>query len=339
MTDCPAYSERSFWRSRCSSPHRVSGPRASGPSSPPASSPGRTRSSKASTSARAATSRAARSRPPGASSATSPSPSASSEERRPPRRHGQGVREPATSSTRASTATSCHFDSEGLRPQARDRLRARRPPRPGRVQGVPQDALVPRPLRGVRVLSQGRPQRRPRRDLPDLSPDEPRLQGNPQGLRPHEDEVPADRRAREDALREAATRRRASTASRAFRPATIATRTPTSRRSGSARPATSRRASRSSPAGQKFDHSKTRYPLLGRHASVPCQTCHVKPATLVHLKYARCADCHRDPHKPLFATEDCAACHTEVGLQAREVRPRDANEVRARRQARDHAVR
>ena len=48
------------------------------------------------------------------------------------------------------------------------------------------------------------------------------------------------------------------------------------------------------PAGQKFDHAKTRYPLLGRHASVACQTCHVKPATLVHLKYARCADCHRD---------------------------------------------
>ncbi len=69
------------------------------------------------------------------------------------------------------------------------------------------------------------------------------------------------------------------------------------------------------PEGQKFDHSKTRYPLVGRHAAVHCQTCHVKPATVVHLKYGKCSDCHHDPHKPLFATEDCAACHTENGFK------------------------
>ncbi|HEX7613779.1 MAG TPA: cytochrome c3 family protein, partial [Thermoanaerobaculia bacterium] len=68
-------------------------------------------------------------------------------------------------------------------------------------------------------------------------------------------------------------------------------------------------------AGQKFDHARTGYPLKGRHAAVACQTCHVKPATLVRLKYTRCADCHQDAHKGLFPREDCAACHTESGFK------------------------
>ncbi|HEX7529099.1 MAG TPA: cytochrome c3 family protein, partial [Thermoanaerobaculia bacterium] len=69
--------------------------------------------------------------------------------------------------------------------------------------------------------------------------------------------------------------------------------------------------------GQKFDHAKTGYTLRGRHLSVACQTCHVKPATRVKLPYARCADCHHDAHKGLFpvATQDCATCHTETGFK------------------------
>ena len=67
--------------------------------------------------------------------------------------------------------------------------------------------------------------------------------------------------------------------------------------------------------GQKFDHAKTGYPLKGRHAAVACQTCHVKPTTVVRLKYARCMDCHTDVHKGLFPAEDCAACHTEAGFK------------------------
>ncbi len=66
--------------------------------------------------------------------------------------------------------------------------------------------------------------------------------------------------------------------------------------------------------GRRFDHAKTGYPLRGRHASVACQTCHVKPATVVRLRYARCADCHQDVHKGLFPREDCASCHTESGF-------------------------
>ncbi len=66
--------------------------------------------------------------------------------------------------------------------------------------------------------------------------------------------------------------------------------------------------------GRKFDHAKTGYPLKGRHAAVACQACHVKPSTLVKLKSARCADCHRDVHKGVFGAEDCAACHAERGF-------------------------
>ncbi|MBK9064555.1 MAG: hypothetical protein IPL89_15385 [Acidobacteria bacterium] len=67
--------------------------------------------------------------------------------------------------------------------------------------------------------------------------------------------------------------------------------------------------------GQKFDHARTGYPLKGRHAAVACKTCHVKPTTLVKLRFTRCADCHQDAHKGLFPGEDCAACHTEAGFK------------------------
>jgi hypothetical protein len=68
-------------------------------------------------------------------------------------------------------------------------------------------------------------------------------------------------------------------------------------------------------AGQKFDHSKTGYPLRGRHLTTACEKCHVKPPTLVHLKFDRCADCHVDAHNHLFPGEDCASCHTESGFK------------------------
>jgi hypothetical protein len=64
---------------------------------------------------------------------------------------------------------------------------------------------------------------------------------------------------------------------------------------------------------QKIDHSKTEYPLLGRHAAVPCASCHVKPAAAVRVRFARCADCHTDPHKGLFK-QDCGACHQVTGF-------------------------
>ena len=66
------------------------------------------------------------------------------------------------------------------------------------------------------------------------------------------------------------------------------------------------------PSG--FDHAKTGFALIGRHAQTPCAKCHVKPATKVRLAFSRCADCHKDPHGGVFR-EDCASCHKETGFE------------------------
>jgi hypothetical protein len=74
----------------------------------------------------------------------------------------------------------------------------------------------------------------------------------------------------------------------------------------------------------RFDHSRTAYPLTGRHAKVPCASCHEtaaladardprgKPAPVYHpVPHADCASCHRDPHAGRFGAA-CAKCHTST---------------------------
>ncbi|MGA8042649.1 MAG: cytochrome c3 family protein [Terracidiphilus sp.] len=64
---------------------------------------------------------------------------------------------------------------------------------------------------------------------------------------------------------------------------------------------------------KSFDHSKTRFPLTGEHKFVLCKSCHTAgadgQARYTGLKFASCADCHRDPHQGEFKQE-CSACHT-----------------------------
>lgn len=67
-------------------------------------------------------------------------------------------------------------------------------------------------------------------------------------------------------------------------------------------------------AGKKyFDHSKTGYPLTGRHAQLSCNSCHKKEMT-ADLKYDKCTRCHQDYHKGAFTNaanqRDCSECHT-----------------------------
>lgn len=70
-------------------------------------------------------------------------------------------------------------------------------------------------------------------------------------------------------------------------------------------------------AGEGFDHSRTRYPLEGRHAGVACAGCHgdrgAKPA------FARCRDCHADVHggedRGRAAWLTCETCHTVGGFR------------------------
>jgi hypothetical protein len=64
---------------------------------------------------------------------------------------------------------------------------------------------------------------------------------------------------------------------------------------------------------QKFDHSKTNFPLTGEHRYVLCQSCHApgvdNQPRYTGLKFSNCSDCHRDPHKGAFKP-GCDSCHT-----------------------------
>ncbi len=70
----------------------------------------------------------------------------------------------------------------------------------------------------------------------------------------------------------------------------------------------------------KFDHSKTHFPLLGKHAEVRCSQCHAGGDFKKPVAYQKCSDCHKpDPHGGQFAKRtdggDCAACHTLAGFK------------------------
>jgi hypothetical protein len=59
-----------------------------------------------------------------------------------------------------------------------------------------------------------------------------------------------------------------------------------------------------------FDHNKSRFPLMGKHAKVECKKCHLTPA----FKDAPmdCYACHKkdDTHKGAYGTK-CGTCHGE----------------------------
>jgi nitrate/TMAO reductase-like tetraheme cytochrome c subunit len=66
-----------------------------------------------------------------------------------------------------------------------------------------------------------------------------------------------------------------------------------------------------------FDHSKTNYPLLGKHTIVNCDKCH-KAGLKEKPEYGKCTNCHSDYHKGQFVKEniprDCKECHNEYGF-------------------------
>jgi predicted CXXCH cytochrome family protein len=69
-------------------------------------------------------------------------------------------------------------------------------------------------------------------------------------------------------------------------------------------------------ASNSFDHSKTNYPLTGKHLSINCIFCH-KGNYTQPIKHIFCTDCHSDYHKGQFAKKgkspDCADCHDTEG--------------------------
>jgi hypothetical protein len=66
-----------------------------------------------------------------------------------------------------------------------------------------------------------------------------------------------------------------------------------------------------------FDHSKTNFPLLGKHQEVGCVACHKSADFKVPIPYKLCSDCHKDPHSGQFAKRAdggmCEGCHTVNG--------------------------
>lgn len=70
---------------------------------------------------------------------------------------------------------------------------------------------------------------------------------------------------------------------------------------------------------QRFDHGRTRYPLRGKHASVPCAGCHAGGDFKASVAFDRCTRCHtEDPHRGELAARqggvECSGCHTVDGF-------------------------
>lgn len=72
-------------------------------------------------------------------------------------------------------------------------------------------------------------------------------------------------------------------------------------------------------AAKAFDHSATRFPLTGLHASVACEKCHKPDAPggaprFRDVPFSKCSACHSDPHRGEFK-QSCESCHTAGGWQ------------------------
>jgi hypothetical protein len=69
---------------------------------------------------------------------------------------------------------------------------------------------------------------------------------------------------------------------------------------------------------ERFDHSKTKFPLEGKHVNVDCAQCHINGDFKKPLVFQKCMDCHKpDPHNGQFAKRpdhgECASCHNVNG--------------------------
>ena len=68
---------------------------------------------------------------------------------------------------------------------------------------------------------------------------------------------------------------------------------------------------------QRFDHSKTKYPLEGKHATVDCAKCHANGDFKKPIPFQKCTDCHKDAHNGQFVKRkdggECSSCHKVQG--------------------------
>lgn len=71
------------------------------------------------------------------------------------------------------------------------------------------------------------------------------------------------------------------------------------------------------PERERFDHSRTKFPLLGKHTVVDCIQCHTEGNFNKPVAFAKCGDCHQDAHQGQFLDRndkgECGSCHTVDG--------------------------
>jgi len=71
---------------------------------------------------------------------------------------------------------------------------------------------------------------------------------------------------------------------------------------------------------KNFDHSRTKFALVGKHATLECEKCHQGGSFGKPLQFALCSNCHNpSPHAQQFAARadggECSACHDEKGFK------------------------
>lgn len=83
---------------------------------------------------------------------------------------------------------------------------------------------------------------------------------------------------------------------------------------------------------KRFDHSLTKFPLLGRHAQVACEQCHKPGRPKRGIPFAKCHDCHADVHRGQLShrpdSERCENCHSVSGFAPANFGLEDHNKSR-----------
>ncbi len=88
----------------------------------------------------------------------------------------------------------------------------------------------------------------------------------------------------------------------------------------------------------EFSHDRTNFRLTGKHTGVSCEKCHqtvtdnrfandASFTKFTGIQFARCGDCHKDPHKGQFGNS-CKTCHNTLGWRSTNLVNFDHNQTR-----------
>ncbi|MCC7460647.1 MAG: hypothetical protein IT286_05030 [Proteobacteria bacterium] len=96
-------------------------------------------------------------------------------------------------------------------------------------------------------------------------------------------------------------------------------------------PGKTRDIGKAAPVTAAFDHSKTAFPLLGKHQTVPCKSCHGSKLGKIKKNFSDCVGCHADVHKGAFAPTPCYSCHNNDGFKNVKMTPAPTPAVQSSR--------